>query len=133
MAARLDSVQMALPRAVTDAQQQQHAAQRQPVVAQEQVTAQTREEMRLRETRPEALEPGEGPLVRGELVDGAEERQGRRDRQERQGRRRQTPSGQLPTAAATVEQPDTGSRTPPARKTAEIPLDGKGGRVDLRL
>jgi hypothetical protein len=115
MASRLDAIQIAVPRAVTDAAQQ-HAAQRQPVIAQEQATKTVREEQRAREQRPEALEGRDGREVRNDLTPEVREREARR----RAPRRNLLPGNG--TAAP-----------PPAQSVEDTHPDGKGLRVDVRL
>jgi len=113
MASRLDAIQIAVPRAVTDSAQQ-HAAQRQPVIAQEQATKTVREEQRAREQRPEALEGRDGREVRNDLQP-----------QEREARRRPPKRPQTPVAGT--------NQQPSAPSPEDAHPDGKGLRVDLRL
>lgn len=122
MASRLDSIQVAIPRSV-DAQQQQHAAQRQPVVAQEHAAAQVQQNARAREQRPEAPEGAHGGKVRNELLPEVEARQ---DPQDRSGKRR------LPRRRATLDDPAPAPAATAARSAAP-PADGRGSRVDIRL
>ena len=116
MASRLDAIQVALPRAADNAAQQ-HAQQRQPVVAQEQVTAANRQEAQTRQERTEALARREGEQVRNNLIPPVRERQpGAKNARKR------------PQAGATIS-----ARAGAKPLSAEPPLDGKGSRVDLRL
>lgn len=118
MTNRIDSIQIALPRAVTDGQQQQHAAQRMPVVAQEQAAAAGRHEAEAREHRPEAASHAGGGQVLNEQVSEAEDysQGGRNSRRKRGGTQIEAEE----PAASQEEQPVVGA-------------DGKGTRVDLRL
>ena len=111
MASRLDAIQVALPR-VADSAAQQHAAQRQPVVAQEQATAANRAEAQARQERPEALQRRDGGDVKNDLVPPTREREtgGRSPRRDRRN-----------------------AQAAPAKSAKEPPPDGKGLTVDLRL
>lgn len=113
MASRLDAIQVAVTRS-PDTASQTHAAQRQPVVAQEQVTATNKQAAAAREQRPEALARRDGREVDNDLVSaipsGAPDRQPRRRR----------PPARLPDSGDTGDNPD------------ETP-DGKGNLLDLRV
>lgn len=112
MASRLDAIQIAVPRAADNAAQQ-HAQQRQPVVAQEQVTAANRQAAQARQERTEALARRDGDRVQNNLIPPTRERESGA----RNPRRRPLPSG----------------KATPRRPQDEPPPDGKGSRVDLRL
>jgi hypothetical protein len=118
-------VQIAVQRTVTDAAQQQHAAVRQPVVAQEHATERTREAARAREQRPEALERRGGGRVRDELVLSVEEREARDPRRGQAGQRREDdpPRPPSPPEDETIYGPPGAPPRP----------DGKGSRVDIKL
>lgn len=116
MASRLDAIQVALPRAADNAAQQ-HAAQRQPVVAQEHVTATNRQEAQTRQERTEALHRRDGGEVKNDLIPPTRER----ERNARSPRKR-------PQSAVTAA-----SRTKGSQAGVEPPPDGKGLTVDLRL
>lgn len=124
MAPRIDSVQIAIPRA-TDAQHQQHAAQRQPVAAQEQIAAKGREDLRAKEQRPDALERSQGEVIRDEYVASVAEQNGD-GRGNLLGKRR----GGQPRRQAS-----SGDEVTDAGSAGAVPArpDGKGSRVDLRL
>jgi hypothetical protein len=114
MSGRLDGVQIAVPRAATDAALQ-HAAQRQPVIAQEQAAEVVKGMARERAQRPDSVQRNEQGRIRHELVSGPEERQARTPpREQRQPAAEQL--GQVPPAPDSLDPPD-----------------GKGQRVDLRL
>jgi hypothetical protein len=120
MASRLDAVQVALPRAV-DTASQQHAAQRQPVVAQEHATQTVRQGNQAREQRTEALHNrGERGVENNLVKDALDQDSGNRPRRRRPE-----------TQAAADEAAPPGQAAPTAKK--EPPADGKGMRVDLRL
>lgn len=125
MASRVDSLQIALPRAVTDAAPQQHAALRQPVVAQEQLAAAQRQDAQQRGTRPQALEGRAGAHVHDSGVPGAGVmpmgEQGARP-----GRRREPPR-RRPAPPAGRETGGVAAAPAPPRP------DGKGSRVDVQL
>ena len=119
MTGRIDGIQVAIPRAVVDVQQQQHAAIRQPVVAQDLAAAQVRGEVRAREIRPEELQRSSHRRVREDGVEGVDERDARQQDLARERRRgRPVVAAALPPAAV-----------PPPLAAA----DGKGRRVDLKL
>lgn len=121
MAARLDAVQIALPKTVVNAQEQ-HAALRHPIVAQEQAAVATRNEARAQEERPAAVSHPEGGKVRQERhsdVPAAEPWNGsRRPRPER-----------LPQRSATKKAAATSEDEAPAEETAA----STGARLDVRL
>jgi hypothetical protein len=120
MASRLDAVQVALPRAV-DTAAQQHAAQRQPVVAQEHATQVVRQDNQAREQRTEALHSrGERGVENNLVKDALDQDSGNRPRRRRPG------------AQASPEDAAPPSQAPPIAKK-EPPADGKGMRVDIRL
>lgn len=123
MSARVDGIQVALPRAVTDAAQQ-HAAQRQPVIAQEQATEVVKGQARAREQRPGAVHGGDGGRVREELVESTTDARDDGAGQSRNRRQRRLP------AAPTTSTEEPGR---PAGEALPPPADGKGRRVDLRL
>ncbi|HEU5317059.1 MAG TPA: hypothetical protein VFX49_13200 [Chloroflexota bacterium] len=108
MASRLDAIQVAVPRAADNAAQQ-HAAQRVPVVAQEQATAANRAEAQARQERPEALQRRDGGEVKNDLIPPTREREA---------------GGRTPRRRP---------QAPPAKPRKEPPPDGKGLTVDLRL
>lgn len=120
MSARVDGIQIAVPRAVTDAAQQ-HAAQRQPLIAQDQATEAVKGQARVREQRPEAVRGGNGGKVREELVEApGDPRDG--------GPRQHRPRKPRPGTAL----PGPGSNGP-EENAAPLSPDGKGRRVDVRL
>jgi hypothetical protein len=124
MASRLDSVQLAVPRSIADAQQQQHAAQRQPVAAQEHTAEHVQQDARTREQRPVAPEGAQQGKVRNELLPEVDPR---RDSDQRSRGRRQ------PRRRRDVDEP---AATPtPAQHTARPAAtgDGRGSRVDIKL
>lgn len=138
MSSRIDSLQVALPRTV-DAQQQQHAVARQPAVAQEQAAAAVQQTARQREQRPETVERRQGARVeRDEVLPVLERDAGL-------GRRRQEDAGASsgsgrhgePERQAPGRPPRAQPGAPPgaqlAPKSAVLPPDGKGSRVDIRL
>ena len=111
MASRLDAIQVAVSRS-PDTASQTHAAQRQPIIAQEQVTASNRQAAQAAQDRPEALARRDGREVKNDLVSAIPERpDGAPNRQPR--KRRQS-------------SPATGGPAPD-----ETP-DGKGNLLDLR-
>ena len=110
MASRLDAIQVAVTRS-PDTAAQTHAAQRQPVIAQEQVTATNRQEATAKQERPEALARRDGREVKNELGPAVAER----DPQRRSPRRRSAP----PADGSPDNAPDE-------------TLDGKGNLLDLR-
>ena len=110
MASRLDAIQVAVTRS-PDTAAQTHAAQRQPINAQEQLTATNRQQAAARQERPEALARRDGSEVKNNLIPAVQER----DPQRRSPRRRRSsPASGDPTVA-----PDE-------------TLDGKGNLLDLR-
>ena len=113
MASRLDAIQVAVSRS-PDTASQTHAAQRQPVVAQEQITATNKHDAAAREQRPEALARRDGREVKNDLVSAIPG--GDPDRQPR--KRRQ--SARVPVSDDSADNPD------------ETP-DGKGNLLDLRV
>ncbi len=131
MSSRIDSLQIALPRTV-DAQQQQHAVARQPVVAQEQAAATVQQTARQREQRPEAVERRLGGRVERDAVLPVLERDAG------SGRRRQEGGNASPRPGQRGERegPALEQRARPAQPSAAsavLPPDGKGSRVDIRL
>jgi hypothetical protein len=110
MASRLDAIQVAVTRS-PDTAAQTHAAQRQPVIAQEQATATNRHEAAAKQERPEALARRDGREVKNDLVQAVQER----------GPQRRSPRRRTPAAAS-----DGGSAAP------DETLDGKGNLLDLR-
>ena len=110
MASRLDAIQVAVNRA-PDTAAQTHAAQRQPVIAQEQAAATNRQEAAAKQERPEALARRDGREVKNDLVPAVNER----DPQRRRPRRRPALSASGSGGAAPDET-----------------LDGKGNLLDLR-
>ena len=113
MASRLDAIQNAVNRA-PDTAAQTHAAQRQPVVAQEQVTATNKEAAAAREQRPEALARRDGREVKNDLVPAVQDQS---PDSRRQNRKRRRP---MPVSGSGTDSPD------------ETP-DGKGNLLDLRV
>ena len=84
MASRLDAIQVAVTRS-PDTAAQTHAAQRQPINAQEQLTATNRQQAAARQERPEALARRDGSEVKNDLIPAVQDRDPRR----RSPRRRQ--------------------------------------------
>src|SRR5688500_2183241 len=113
MASRLDAIQVAVSRS-PDTASQTHAAQRQPVVAQEQVTAANKQAAAVREQHPEALAPRDGCEVGNDLVSAIPS-----EAPDRQPRKRRQPP-RLPVSGDSADNPD------------ETP-DGKGNLLDLRV
>ena len=110
MASRLDAIQVAVNRA-PDTAAQTHAAQRQPVIAQEQVAATNRQDAAAKQERPEALARRNGQEVKNDLVTAVQER----DAQGRTPRRR----SKSPGSGSVDDAPDE-------------TVDGKGNLLDLR-
>ena len=139
MTSRIDAIQVALPRTVIDVQQQQHAAARQPVVAQDQAAAQLRGEVRAREIRPEELQRSAGRRVREEGIEGVDERDARqqeyaRERQHGRARRPAGSQGAPPNQVGLGALAADGAAPVPPPPLAGVPsADGKGRRVDLKL
>ena len=113
MASRLDAIQNAVNRA-PDTAAQTHAAQRQPIVAQEQVTATNKQAAAAREQRPEALARRDGREVKNDLVPAIQDQD--QDPRRKSRKRRTT----VPGSGSSTDNPD------------ETP-DGKGNLLDLRV
>ena len=113
MASRLDAIQNAVNRA-PDTAAQTHAAQRQPVIAQEQVTATNKQAAAAREQRPAALARRAGREVKNDLVAVV---QGRDQEPGRQTRKRRPP---VPVSGSNLDSPDETT-------------NGKGNLLDLRV
>ena len=112
MASRLDAIQVAVTRS-PDTATQTHAAQRQPIIAQEQVTATNRQAAEAAQTRPEALARRDGREVKNDLVQAIPERPDKSPNRQPRKRRHSL-------SASDTSAPD------------ETP-DGKGNLLDLRV